>query len=542
MKIALCLSGYFDTLSVNALESGVRGYGHLFKTLFSKYLVDVFIHCWQPEKLEILSTLYNPVCIEVDDQVDFHEIACRHGISQAYFDEGFDRESSGYQRCTIFNSLSFFYSRWRSIFLKRQHECDNGFLYDWVIVARLDIGQRGGWEVRNLYFDSQLDRSRVYFALYPQLNAGMPDMWFYGASSHIDSISTIYEMSLKYLLPESEYVEMAVSGWPDSKLFDINKPEDPSQYTNEVLLPCEIKSKCLMQYPLWYCINNHMLYKYHLLKVGLYDKVSYVCVQQAYDLALDDKTLVPECTLVMYTHSDYSDVWPVFWGQYRKHMSFSCEISLFINSDADQKSLNAIEAQNAKTNYPMYFYDSAEPYPKRLLLGLKNISHPYCILHHEDMFLLDDVDSDFLFYLFRVLGQSTKSFIRLISTDMDLRDGAQVFPHLYDINGASEWIFSIQPSIWKTEDLIRVCELSRSNTIWEFEIEAQKLCRDNNIFGFAVYTGESKRGSHHFDSKVYPYIATAVVKGLWNYSEYGQELIQIIDEYKINACNRGFLF
>jgi len=52
------------------------------------------------------------------------------------------------------------------------------------------------------------------------------------------------------------------------------------------------------------------------------------------------------------------------------------------------------------------------------------------------------------------------------------------------------------------------------------------------------YNGEPKRGGHH-DSSIYPYIATAVVKGKWNLSEYKNELLPLLNEHNIVIENRG---
>ena len=41
---------------------------------------------------------------------------------------------------------------------------------------------------------------------------------------------------------------------------------------------------------------------------------------------------------------------------------------------------------------------------------------------------------------------------------------------------------------------------------------------------------------YHFDSLVYPYIATAIVKGKWNFQEY-PELKKLLDSYNIKSRN-----
>jgi hypothetical protein len=52
---------------------------------------------------------------------------------------------------------------------------------------------------------------------------------------------------------------------------------------------------------------------------------------------------------------------------------------------------------------------------------------------------------------------------------------------------------------------------------------------------------EKKRGMYHYDSSVFPYIATAINKGKWNYSEYQTELDSLFAEYQINPFERGIV-
>jgi hypothetical protein len=53
------------------------------------------------------------------------------------------------------------------------------------------------------------------------------------------------------------------------------------------------------------------------------------------------------------------------------------------------------------------------------------------------------------------------------------------------------------------------------------------------------YNEEKKRGLNHYDSSIYPYIATALVRGKWNLSEYNFELKPLLEKYKIEINLRG---
>ena len=72
------------------------------------------------------------------------------------------------------------------------------------------------------------------------------------------------------------------------------------------------------------------------------------------------------------------------------------------------------------------------------------------------------------------------------------------------------------------------------------------LDRHHELFLFGIlwfssyYFDEtsSPRGGH-YDSKIFPYIATALIKGKWNTSQYGSELNEIAKEYNLDFKVRG---
>jgi hypothetical protein len=53
------------------------------------------------------------------------------------------------------------------------------------------------------------------------------------------------------------------------------------------------------------------------------------------------------------------------------------------------------------------------------------------------------------------------------------------------------------------------------------------------------YMNTEKPVGGHFDSVVYPYTATALVKGKWNMKEYSSQLTEIFQEYDLNVNERG---
>ena len=58
--------------------------------------------------------------------------------------------------------------------------------------------------------------------------------------------------------------------------------------------------------------------------------------------------------------------------------------------------------------------------------------------------------------------------------------------------------------------------------------------------GLYHYGNEKRRGSLHFDSNVFPYTLTGIVKSMWNTLEY-PELTEMLNQYSIDQTIRGEL-
>ena len=277
MKIALCLHGYFGTVSTGDYSTVYGGLDHLKERVFSKSEnVDVFVHCWQPQYESLVNEFYSPQSSLFEEQVNFDKVCSENGISQEYIDEGFPRDQTMYNNAIASRILSFYYSRKKSLDLRKQYEKDNNFKYDWVITTRFDIGQRGGSEVNQIRFYHNQNSNCLYTTHWDQMNVGYGDMWFYGSSEIMDLYSSIYDNALQDFKPESEYEKCLTEGWFDSKMFNVWDFNDPAQFSNELEKPESERSKDLMKFPRWRVTDSHLHHKWFCKKVGLYEKTRWV--------------------------------------------------------------------------------------------------------------------------------------------------------------------------------------------------------------------------------------------------------------------------
>jgi hypothetical protein len=241
-----------------------------------------------------------------------------------------------------------------------------------------------------------------------------------------------------------------------------------------------------------------------------------------------------DVAIIMYSHSEYSDAWQMFFGQAKKYLS---DIKKkYILTD---KALDLIP-----DDWAVIEYKNEDSYSKRVASCLQEVEEEYCIFHHEDMPLYKAPDIRKLKEFKDFLDEEEDiSYIKLVKgglypdnhVDVKYKD----CDNLFSLDEGGNFVFAVQPSLWKTEDLLKLYKITKINHIGEFETNATEICRYMKIKGLYCYMGEDKRGMFHWDSNVYPYICTAISKGKWNTSEYGKELTEIFKECSIDPSVRG---
>ena len=223
--------------------------------------------------------------------------------------------------------------------------------------------------------------------------------------------------------------------------------------------------------------------------------------------------------ILVYTHTDVDWVWPYWFKQTDKFLSDYDKIMLVNDPYAVERE-----------DYQVIRYSDENKYTDRVVEALDKL-HPeeVVIFHHEDMFLYDTPDYELIAELSDLVKEDKAHFIKLIRVG-DIKES-----YLHDSlsENPSNLLFAIQPTICKVKNLKEVYANTEGDTIWQFEERSTNTIIDKEFLTFYTFTeGEELRGMAHYDSIIYPYIATAVVKGEWNKIEYPKELHKIFDEYE----------
>ena len=233
--------------------------------------------------------------------------------------------------------------------------------------------------------------------------------------------------------------------------------------------------------------------------------------------------------LIIDTNSNYSDVWEPCFGRLEKHAK---GIKKYAFTDTRHGVIDIPD------DIHTVIYDNGESYRNQLLSCLQQVKEEYIIYTSEDYILFEDVKQAEIEKISVILDETDYSFCKFIKgpeRTFSYRD------QIYIIDQNDPNLFAQQASLWNTRDFQKVFEAAPAeNTRMQHEPGGSDICRRLGLKGLQHYSGTKKRGLHHHDSNIFPCIATAVVKGLWNVSEYPSEMSEVVKEYDINLNKRGF--
>lgn len=210
--------------------------------------------------------------------------------------------------------------------------------------------------------------------------------------------------------------------------------------------------------------------------------------------------------IVVYTNSKSSKAWNPYFGRLKK---YATGMKVYALSNTDEIK-NYVGADNC------YIYGEEEPFTQSWLNAFDKLSiksHKYFVYNQEDFILYDSVNLYMLNEAIELIESGVNHFTKLI------KSGGSEFCFQSTLNDSNKFIsfMSKYPidKIWDETHL-------SAKSIGEYET---RYIPDDWV-GF-------KRGLEHYDSKVWPYIATALNKGVWNTHEYPMELQYVFDEYNI---------
>lgn len=186
-----------------------------------------------------------------------------------------------------------------------------------------------------------------------------------------------------------------------------------------------------------------------------------------------------EMCYIVYSHSDFLDVLSVQTEYLKSHHN---KILLINNSNKDLSEIYL----NYKT---VLFYDDSLPYATRLL-SLSSLDEKYVMLIH-DIDILIKKDDKILKYFVYLMEQKNIDRIDLqVRYDWDINNklptiNINTLGHsflLKEQKNTNNYIYNVNPSIWKVSSLIELMSNFRNETYRTIEVNCQDYCKKYKIY------------------------------------------------------------
>lgn len=248
-------------------------------------------------------------------------------------------------------------------------------------------------------------------------------------------------------------------------------------------------------------------------------------------------------TFVTFSHTDYSDIWPLVLDGIEKLPT--CIPTLF--------ACNHIPFESDKDTLRQYYttileYNDSQTYPQKILQILNSISTPYiCLVHDID--ILVHIDTDIFLHLVKTVVES----------NMD-RCSLEMFPQKESDNFSDMLRFtSIQhpycspsfmtpydvgPSLWNVHTLRELMTEFQNETYRSIEVSnIQTVLSKKNVWGLTKHTTCTPVYQIQRPFPSFFQVLHILSGGKWFPSHIYQDLegifLQLQQTYKIDTSKRG---
>jgi hypothetical protein len=236
-----------------------------------------------------------------------------------------------------------------------------------------------------------------------------------------------------------------------------------------------------------------------------------------------------DITVITYTTSKYCDVWPMHFGQLSMHAS---ELKSYAFSDKDSKDMWNYE------DHQLITYVEEEPYWKQYTGCLESVQENFVIYSQEDFILFSKIDYESILRYRDFLSSTNYDYVRLIRCGYQTPLNRHVKDDIYEVHMNTSDAFSMQATLWKKASIKKLYEYVKSQKWLESE-SWNNGAREIGIKGTLTYNNEPKIGAFHYDSKVYPYVCTAINRGQWNIDQYPTVMKELFEKYDVDPNIRG---
>lgn len=241
-----------------------------------------------------------------------------------------------------------------------------------------------------------------------------------------------------------------------------------------------------------------------------------------------------EICILLYTHSDYCDIWNLTLSLIEKYIDLNIIKVYFAVNDLNGYKLNK--------NIVPIFYNDRQFYTERILKITKKLNYKYILFLHEDWIITNNYDMNIIKEYINIMKKYSINHIRSYRNYGECKP-LNIFDKEIDINSKikiknipanASCFVSLQPGIWEKNTFIEVFNYKSNNaSTLEWNV--------NNSIDFRkkYYTSFFYENTIKMDnSLMFPHIHS-ISKGRWALCN-SENLEKILKKYNIDIKKRGY--
>jgi hypothetical protein len=235
-------------------------------------------------------------------------------------------------------------------------------------------------------------------------------------------------------------------------------------------------------------------------------------------------------SILIYTHSDYSFIWPALIGQMKEYIGKDIEVHFGYNNTIDD-----IINYNIPDDWIQHTYKDGIVWTKRVNSLLKEIDSEYILFIHEDWIPTNNVSKKILLEACNFMDTVDCGFLLSYShfSVTDSQDG--IFTGYEDYYYYEEDSHIFQPAIWKKTVFSEFCEVLNKEKNQNEDTQCLAFMRNKKCY--SVQNLKTVRQYRTTNSLIFPHMH-CLSEGLWNFTKY-PTLKKLLDDYGIDTNSRG---
>lgn len=235
-------------------------------------------------------------------------------------------------------------------------------------------------------------------------------------------------------------------------------------------------------------------------------------------------------SILIYTHSDYSFIWPALIGQIDKYIDKDFEIHFLYNDTVDDINLYDIPK-----NWIKHVYNDNLIWTKRVNSVLSKIKSEYTLFLHEDWIPIGNVSKKLLEKMCDFMTDNNWDYLLSYSHFSVTDNQPGIFTGYDDYYFYKSDSHIFQPAIWKHsvfEEFSSTLDKAKNQNE---DQECLSFMRNKNTY--EVQNVKTVRQYRTTNSLIFPHMHT-LAEGLWTFTKY-PTLKDLLDSYGIDTNTRG---